>query len=46
MDVDFKGEDSDIAFNPDYVLDGIKNGAPETVVLEFGQRTSPGKFHG
>ena len=28
MDVDFKGEDGDIAFNPDYVLDGIKNGAP------------------
>ncbi|MEC8495831.1 MAG: DNA polymerase III subunit beta [Planctomycetota bacterium] len=45
MDVDFKGEDGEIAFNPDYVLDGIKNGAPELVVLEFGQRTSPGKFH-
>ncbi len=44
MDVSFKGEDSDIAFNPDYVLDGIKNGQPELVVLEFAQKTSPGKF--
>ncbi|MEM1450519.1 MAG: DNA polymerase III subunit beta [Planctomycetota bacterium] len=44
MDVAFKGEDSDIAFNADYVLDGLKNGAPERVILEFGQRTSPGKF--
>lgn len=44
MDVTFRGEDSDIAFNPDYVLDGIKNGQPELVVLEFAQKTSPGKF--
>ncbi len=44
MDVDYKGEDAEIAFNPDYVLDGIKHGAPETIILEFAQRTSPGKF--
>lgn len=44
MDVDYKGEDGDIAFNPDYVLDGIKNGSPESIILEFGQKTSPGKF--
>ena len=44
MDIEFKGEDSDIAFNADFVLDGIKNGAPETVILEYGQKTSPGKF--
>lgn len=44
MDVVFKGEEGDIAFNPDYVLDGIKHGAPETIVLEFGKKTSPGKF--
>ncbi|MEM6671249.1 MAG: DNA polymerase III subunit beta [Planctomycetota bacterium] len=44
MDVAFKGEDSDIAFNADYVLDGLKNGGPERVILEYGDRTSPGKF--
>ena len=44
MDIEFKGEDSDIAFNADFVLDGLKHGAPETVVLEYGQKTSPGKF--
>lgn len=44
MEIEFKGQDGDIAFNPDYVLDGIKNGAPEALVLEFGQKTSPGKF--
>lgn len=44
MDVHHKGEDAEIAFNPDYVLDGIKHGAPDQLVLEFAQRTSPGKF--
>jgi DNA polymerase III sliding clamp (beta) subunit (PCNA family) len=44
MDVAFKGEEAEIAFNADYVLDGLKNGAPERVILEFGQKTSPGKF--
>jgi len=44
MDVSYKGEDSEIAFNADYVLDGLKNGSPERVILEFGQKTSPGKF--
>ena len=44
MEVAFKGEEAEIAFNADYVLDGLKNGAPERVILEFGQKTSPGKF--
>ena len=44
MEVDFKGKPSDIAFNPDYVLDGLKNCELESVRLEFNERTSPGKF--
>ncbi len=44
MEIDYKGEGSDIAFNPDYVLDGMKNAERETVRLEFNDKTSPGKF--
>jgi DNA polymerase-3 subunit beta len=44
MDCEFEGRASDIAFNPDYVLDGLKNCEIETVRLEFNERTSPGKF--
>jgi DNA polymerase-3 subunit beta len=44
MEVDYTGEGSEIAFNPDYVLDGMKNAQHETVRLEFNGKTSPGKF--
>ena len=44
MEVVFKGSDAEIAFNPDYVLDGLKNCEGDTVRLEFDQRTTPGKF--
>jgi DNA polymerase-3 subunit beta len=44
MEVVFKGPDAEIAFNPDFVLDGIKNCETETVKLEFNEKTSPGKF--
>ena len=44
MEVDYKGSDADIAFNPEYVLDGLKNCEEESVRLEFNERTSPGKF--
>lgn len=44
LDVDFSGEEGEIAFNPDYVLDGLKVGSNERVLLEFAGRTSPGKF--
>jgi DNA polymerase-3 subunit beta len=44
MEVAFKGKAADIAFNPDYVLDGLKNCEGDTVRLEFKDRTSPGKF--
>jgi DNA polymerase-3 subunit beta len=44
MEIDFKGEDGEIAFNPDYVLDGIKNCETGILRLEFKEKTSPGKF--
>ena len=44
MEGDYKGETADIAFNPDYVLDGVKNCEGGTLRLEFNERTSPGKF--
>lgn len=44
MEVDFKGKSAEIAFNPDYVIDGLKNCETDTVRLEFNEKTSPGKF--
>ena len=44
MEVGFKADEADIAFNPDYVMDGLKHCQEETVHLEFKERTSPGKF--
>ncbi len=44
MEVDFRGQAAEIAFNPDYVLDGLKNCEGGLVKLDFGERTSPGKF--
>lgn len=44
MDVDYKGSAAEIAFNPDYVADGLKNCESGHVRLEFNEKTSPGKF--
>jgi DNA polymerase-3 subunit beta len=44
MEVDFQGTPSEISFNPDYIVDGLKNCELESVRLEFNERTSPGKF--
>ncbi len=44
MDVDFKGSEAEIAFNPDYVLDGLKGCEEGLVKLSFNERSSPGKF--
>lgn len=45
MPVDYKGQDAEIAFNPDYVIDGLKNSESGLVKLEFNEKTSPGKFN-
>ena len=44
LEVDYKGEDTEIAFNPDFVLEGLKNGDSDRIRLEFENRSSPGKF--
>lgn len=44
MEVEYRSGDAEIAFNPDYVLDGLKTCEGETLRLEFNERTSPGKF--
>ncbi len=44
MAVEFDGKPGDIAFNPDYLIDGLKNCETDTVRLEFNEKTSPGKF--
>ena len=44
MPVDFKNSEAEITFNPDYVLDGLKNCEVDNVRLEFNEMTSPGLF--
>lgn len=44
LDVMYKGDSAEIAFNPDYVLDGLKNCEGGVLKLEFNDKTSPGKF--
>jgi len=44
MEASYKGAKAEIAFNPDYVLEGLKNCEADLVALEFSERTSPGKF--
>jgi len=44
LDVRFDGKPTDIAFNPDYMIDGLKNSELATVRFEFNERNNPGKF--
>ncbi len=44
IEVDYHGKPGDISFNPDYVIDGLKNCESDTVRLEYNEKTSPGKF--
>jgi len=44
MEVAYKGKPCEISFNPDYLIDGLKNCELDAVRLEFTERTSPGKF--
>jgi DNA polymerase-3 subunit beta len=44
MEVEYRGESAEIAFNPDFVLDGLKNCEGGQVRLQFNEKTSPGKF--
>lgn len=44
MEVDIKGDPGEVAYNPDYLLDGVKNCESDIVRLEYSTRTSPGKI--
>jgi DNA polymerase-3 subunit beta len=44
LDVAFKNDAAEIAFNPDFVLEGLKNCETGLLKLEFNEKTSPGKF--
>lgn len=44
MNADYKSGPADVAFNPDYVIEGLKNCEGGLVRLEFNERTAPGKF--
>lgn len=44
LDVAYQGDDVDIAFNPDFLIEGLKQCESDRVQLEFNDRTSPGKF--
>lgn len=44
LEVQFDGKPGDIAFNPDYLIDGLKNCETPTVRLEYNEKNNPGKF--
>ncbi len=44
LEVQFDGKPGDIAFNPDYLIDGLKNCETSTVRLEYNEKNNPGKF--
>ena len=44
MEVGFKDEKAEIAFNPDFVIEGLKHCQEDKVWIEFNDHTSPGKF--
>ena len=44
IEAEFHGTPGEVAFNPDFILDGLKNCELEKVRFEFDDRTSPGKF--
>jgi DNA polymerase-3 subunit beta len=44
LPVVFKGTTEEIAFNPEYVIDGLKVSEKETVRLEFNDKSAPGRF--
>lgn len=44
MEVAYQGGEVDIAFNPDFIIEGLKQCESDQVHLEFNDRTSPGKF--
>jgi DNA polymerase III subunit beta len=44
LEAQARGTEAEITFNPDFLLEGLKNCETDRVRLEFNERTSPGKF--
>jgi DNA polymerase-3 subunit beta len=44
MPVGYDGKECEIAFNPDYLIDGLKNCEEPSVQLGFNEKNNPGKF--
>jgi len=44
LEVTCTTEPEDIAFNPDYIVDGLKNCEADVVRIEYTDKASPGKF--
>lgn len=44
LEVDYKGKNSEITFNADYVVEGLKTCESGLVRLEFNEKNAPGKF--
>jgi DNA polymerase-3 subunit beta len=44
LEIAFDGKPCDIAFNPDYLIDGLKNCEQPTVRFEYNEKNNPGKF--
>lgn len=44
LEVHMDGKPCDIAFNPDYLIDGLKNCEQPSVRFEYNERNNPGKF--
>jgi DNA polymerase-3 subunit beta len=44
LEVRFEGNPCEIAFNPDYLIDGLKNCELPTVRFEYNEKNNPGKF--
>ena len=44
MPVVYAGPKSSIAFNPEYVIEGLKKSEKDVIQLEFQDSSSPGKF--
>lgn len=44
LEIRFEGKPCDIAFNPDYLIDGLKNCELPSVRFEYNEKNNPGKF--
>ncbi len=44
MEAEYQGEDAEIAFRPDFVLEGVKRCESDRLTLSFNGPSSPGEF--